>query len=493
MNVNDLATSLLETATAVTGFGARAEDFDRLSDEQVVELNRAIAECERRLGSYKAHAAGQLTRRSRRDLGHAGLAARNGFSSPEKMLQDVTKSSGRQASQIVAMGRLLDETDAATKLIDDGVASIGGEPVVIPWQAPITAAVAAGRLSVECADALRRGLGMPTELVRPEVLRGLAARLVDEKAELSADRLHKAARLERDLIDAEGMRARQQDLHDRAGVRLLPKPDGMWQLTGQLDPESAAILATALDPFTSPRRGGPRFTDPDEAARARAIVDDPRTTERLALDGLLELVKLGAALDPRKMHPRMRTLVKIVTMEDVVEGASPESGTSGAGFGILEANAERVTAATVERALCEGDSVEVVMTRGGNPLDLGRTARLYNQKQREALAVRDGGCIWPGCDRPPAFTEAHHTKQWKRDRGRTDLADGVLLCRFHHLQLHNNGWEIQGEPMPDIGKGGQSHARFRLIPPRNVDPDRKPIPLASKNPLLRRFAHERAG
>ena len=84
--MDNLATALLETATAVTGFAACAEEFDRLSDEQVVELNRAIAECERRLGSYKTHAAGQLARRSRRDLGHAGLAARNGFSSPEKML-----------------------------------------------------------------------------------------------------------------------------------------------------------------------------------------------------------------------------------------------------------------------------------------------------------------------------------------------------------------------------------------------------------------------
>ena len=96
--MNNLATALLDTASVVTGFGACAEDFDRLSDEQVVAFNQAIAECERRLGSYKTHAAGQLARRSRRDLGHSGLAARNGFSSPEKMLQEVTKSSGREAA-----------------------------------------------------------------------------------------------------------------------------------------------------------------------------------------------------------------------------------------------------------------------------------------------------------------------------------------------------------------------------------------------------------
>jgi hypothetical protein len=320
---------------------------------------------------------------------------------------------------------------------------------------------------------------LPPELVGPELLRALAERLIAEKADLSADRLFRAARVERDLVDVEGIRARQQELYERGGIRLFPKPDGMWQLTGQLDPESAAILSTALDPFTSPRRGGPRFVDPGEAARAQAIVDDPRTTERLALDGLLELVRLGASLDPQKMHPKLRTLVKIVTTVDAAEGLTgdPGSGT-GAGFGILEANGEPVAASVIDRALCEGDSIEIVMTPNGTPLDLGRTARLYSQRQREVLAARDGGCLWPGCDRPPAFTEAHHTRHWKRDRGRTDVGDGCLLCRFHHLQLHNNGWEIERR----ADTAGES--RFWLIPPPGVDRGRTPIPLESKSALL---------
>lgn len=496
--MSNLATALLDTANAVAGFGACAEDLDRLSDDQIVALNRAIAECERRLGSYRTHAAGQLARRSHRDLGHTGLAARNGFSSPEKMLQDVTKSTSREAAQLVTMGRLLDETDAATKLIEGGVVDIGGEPVVVPWQAPIAMAVANGTLSVECGDALRRGLGSPTELVTTDVLRGLAELLIAEKADLSADRLFTAARVERDLIDLEGIQARQQDLYNRGGIKLFPKPDGMWQLTGQIDPESAAILTTALDPYTSPRRGGPRFIDPVEIARAQAIVDDPRTTERLALDGLLDLVKIAAGLDMQKMHPKLRTLVKIVTIVDTAEGVSDGTDHGGAGFGILEANGEPVPAATVDRSLCEGDSIEIIMTPDGTPLNLGRTTRLYTQRQREALAARDGGCLWPGCDRPPAFTEAHHTRQWKRDKGKTDVNDGCLLCRFHHMQLHNNGWEIQRIPDERIrGDRNRDHRirddrtrddsaqnRFWLIPPRAVDPSRTPVRLESKSTLM---------
>ncbi|MEO7147406.1 MAG: DUF222 domain-containing protein [Terrimesophilobacter sp.] len=487
--MTNLATALLESANAVTGFGVRGEDFDHLTDDQIIALNQAIAECERRLGSYKTHAAGQLARRSTRELGHGGLAARHGFSSPEKMLQDVTKSSGREAVQVVALGRLLDEADATRRLLGSGTTDIGGEPIAVPWQAPIATAIAEGTLSIACGDALRRGLGSPTESVHPETLREIAETLIAQQREadsagLSADQMFTAARLQRDLIDLEGVKARQQEMYDRGGVKLFPKPDGMWQLTGQLDPESAAILTTALDPYTSPRRGGPRFVNPNDKARAQAIIDDPRSTERLTLDGLLELVTLGAALDPQKMHPKMRTLVKIVTVVDdslLVETGRENASSAGHVIGLLEASGDMIAGATVERSLCDGDTVAMEVTRTGDPLNLGRTTRLFSQRQREALAARDGGCLWPGCERPPAFTEAHHTRQWKRDRGKTDIVDGCLLCRFHHRQLHNNGWEIQRD------SSGTQAAGFTLTPPRTIEPNQTPIMLESKSALFRQL------
>lgn len=102
---------------------------------------------------------------------------------------------------------------------------------------------------------------------------------------------------------------------------------------------------------------------------------------------------------------------------------------------------------------------------GSRPLDVARSERLYTWRQRVALAARDGGCLFPECDRPPAWCEAHHIDFWARDGGKTDVARGVLLCRHHHLLMHNNGWEI-------IEASGE----YSFLPPASIDAQRVPIP-----------------
>ncbi|MFT4136599.1 HNH endonuclease signature motif containing protein, partial [Microbacterium sp.] len=132
-----------------------------------------------------------------------------------------------------------------------------------------------------------------------------------------------------------------------------------------------------------------------------------------------------------------------------------------------------IPGSVLERALCATGTIEVTLDTCGTPLDLGREARLYSARQKLVMAVRDGGCLWPGCDRPPAYCEAHHAEHWA-DGGNTDCATGVLLCRYHHLHLHNTGWRIQ--PVPRGAGGG-----FVLHAPPGMHLD--PIPLRSKSSL----------
>jgi len=116
----------------------------------------------------------------------------------------------------------------------------------------------------------------------------------------------------------------------------------------------------------------------------------------------------------------------------------------------------------------------VLFSRDGTVLDVGREQRLFTQAQRAALALRDGGCRWPDCHRPPSYCEAHHINGWKSDEGLTNLDDGILLCARDHLRLHNDGWEITR-----TGTGTE----YWLVPPSSADPNRAPIRLAGTSPL----------
>ena len=76
------------------------------------------------------------------------------------------------------------------------------------------------------------------------------------------------------------------------------------------------------------------------------------------------------------------------------------------------------------------------------PLDVGRSTRTVPPHLRHALLVRDGGCVAEGCDRPPAWTEAHHVVHWA-EGGATALDNLVLLCRAHHRKVHEGGWQFE--------------------------------------------------
>jgi HNH endonuclease len=87
-------------------------------------------------------------------------------------------------------------------------------------------------------------------------------------------------------------------------------------------------------------------------------------------------------------------------------------------------------------------------TLGGapsQPLDLGRASRVVTPAQRSALAVRDGGGVFPDCQRPLAWCEAHHLVHWL-DGGPTDLANLALVCRAHHRAVHEGGWQLTRGP-----------------------------------------------
>ncbi|MDQ4138530.1 MAG: HNH endonuclease [Actinomycetota bacterium] len=488
--------NLLETlaeAKAVTSrLPVEGSAFAPLTDDEVMQAQRLLADIGRNVSASAAANAGEIAWRSRPDLGYAGLAQRTGARTPESLVQQLTGCTGREASTLVRVGKVMAEAEllpparkAENDFTVDGASTV--EPAApwdgsgTAWLAPVGRAVAAGALQVSAADAIRIGLGTPSETVTVAQLTAAAERLVAEAGSLNADQLLKRARALRDEIDADGIAAREAARHAQRSFKVFKRADGMIKGDFLLAPESGgAELLETFELITSPRRGGPRFVDPAEQERAQRLVEDERSTEQISADSLVALLRLGVAADPGAIVGVKKPAVRVLTT------VQPDStGRTGAGtaFGRVEGHSDPVSAQTVDRFICDSGILPLRFDDDGQCLNVGREHRLFTAVQRVALAARNGGCRFPGCDRPASWCEAHHIDSWHRDDGRTDVADGILLCRHHHMLIHNNHWRIR-----------RDRAEYVLIPPKERDPQQTPIPMPSKSlALADLYRRKRAG
>lgn len=87
-------------------------------------------------------------------------------------------------------------------------------------------------------------------------------------------------------------------------------------------------------------------------------------------------------------------------------------------------------------------ALAAVMFDSRIPLAVGRAQRTATPAQRRCLAVRDRGCIIPGCAVPAEACQVHHLREWA-DGGGTDLDNMALLCWTHHRQVDLRMWTVQ--------------------------------------------------
>ncbi|NYF10074.1 hypothetical protein HDC94_001230 [Leifsonia sp. AK011] len=391
------------------------EDAARLGDDDLLAEQAAFAAARRLVDAGAAAVAAEIAERSRRELGAAGLAQSRGERTPESLVARMTGLSKRDAGTLVRIGALVSEP--------------------APWLKTVAVAVGDGRLSLEGADVVRAGLGAPGAVAEGDLARA-ATVLVESAPGLTLDELAMRARRVRSELDVAGVPAREEELRERRFLSLTPQPDGMTRISGLLDPESAAVVSGAIDAATSPRRGGPRFVDPS-AAPAGSDTEDSRTIPQLLADALVDIVALATRADRGAVFGARRVGVRVhVAGKDL---------RAGVGFAQLEGQTQLVSVETAARVACDAGIVPVEFDSDGRVLNVGRTQRHHTPRMRVALAARDGGCLFPGCGRPPEWCEAHHTKEWFRDDGETSVDDGVLLCRHHHRVVHNRHWRIVRE------------------------------------------------
>lgn len=448
-----------------------------LSDQSVRDLLTEASTMAKMVATLQAVLAGVAAARSTREKGHGGLIQQSGHRNAVEFIRDVTGATRSDATRTVRVGEAL----------LDGVRPVGplpeekepdAAPAAPPWHQPLRDALLAGAISTSQLHAIRSGLGEPPTTDEHDAdavaaaWRAAARELAAEAALCTVEDLGARARALRDQLDPASAEERFAARFRQRAYRWSVSADGLPQAHITFDDEMGAFVRGLMDAALAPRRGGPRFVAADQKRVADALVDDPRTNDQLAYDLFVDVFRAGALASADDVYGTKEAGVRLVAIKDAASGDSAARDV----FGRLVTTAQSedgaltVPGSVLERTLCTTGAVEVTVDTCGNPIDVGRESRLFTAKQRIALAVRDGGCLWPGCDRPPAYCEAHHCDRWA-DGGRTDCSVGVLLCRFHHLHLHHRGWRISRR-----SRGG-----FELRPPTAVGGE--PILLRSKSPL----------
>jgi hypothetical protein len=210
-------------------------------------------------------------------------------------------------------------------------------------------------------------------------------------------------------LDPDGVLADDNHAHERRWFECDQTYGGVFVLRGELDAEAGAVVKTAIDALSHGMSRGE--TRSGSQRRADALVDLAATQLRCG--------------DHRDVHGQRPHLTVTVHADTLRAGANAQPAEL-RGVGPIHPETARRIACDAVRTVVTiappaDDSVAMAGTRV-MPLSVGRATRTIPAHIRTALHLRDQGCRFPGCDRPPAWTDGHHIIHWS-DGGPTELAN----------------------------------------------------------------------
>ncbi|SDM43393.1 HNH endonuclease [Allokutzneria albata] len=242
------------------------------------------------------------------------------------------------------------------------------------------------------------------------------------------------------LVAPDGVYRDEQEGIAKRSLRMGNDQDGCLHVKAVVDPLNGEKIRTFLLALSKPKTvNGEK---------------DPRSSEQRLADAFIEAMTTAMSAKDLPVNGGMRTQLIVIMDFDALAQKMGCDQTQ---------NGDPISAGLMRQAACDAGVIPIVLGGESEPLDYGRERRLASPAGRRALVIRNKGCAFPGCDRPPAWTEAHHVWQWI-DGGPTDLSNLILLCVHHHHVVHEGDWEIVFE-----------HGIPSFIPPRWVDPEQTPV------------------
>lgn len=439
------------------GSGWQGVDLASLAQQVLLDSSAALARVKREVETMQAAIAHEISRRSDADAGPGGLARRQGYQSPAKLIAAQTGDTTAEAQRLINVGDALamtvadDDTDVGDLVgsrVGSGVGAFdpgdGDCPATKPKFCFVSAALAAGSLSIEAANSITRMLERVECATTPGARGRAESDLVERARRLSADQLARVVRRTEAWLDHEQVKLTHELMRDERYLIMREDAAGMVVINGKLDPETAAPVRAALDAMVA--HGLRQRREQDRLSK------DVRSAGQMRADALATFARHVLGCTSEKLPLGSTTVVLRMNVDDLRDDDA---------VGEVDGIGQPVPAGVLRRMAADAGIIPMVLGGESDVLDYGREERWFTWRQRLALVERDGGCAF--CGAPPSFTEAHHIRWWERDLGPTDLLNGVLLCvRCHHL-IHRDGWEIRA-----------TATRVEFVPPESVDPERRP-------------------
>jgi hypothetical protein len=295
------------------------------------------------------------------------------------------------------------------------------------------AALSSGAVSSEHASVIATATAKLPPGLTADQRHAVEQRLVEKATTLDPPQLRRVARraleaVERDhaTVDAHEdrlLREEEAEALGRARLTLHDNGDGTTAGHFVVPTLAASVLRTVLDALTSPRRGRAGAT----AAQAgdQRVDRDPAHERGLAFTTILERLPVD------RLHGKVAATVLVTLDLDTLHGQVRAAGLD---------TGDLVSAAQARRLACNAGLVPAVLGGASQPLDLGRSRRLFSEAQRTAGALLHRTCAAEGCETPYAWCELHHRIPWTASRGPTDLDVMQPLCGFHHRRIHDPGY-----------------------------------------------------
>ena len=203
-------------------------------------------------------------------------------------------------------------------------------------------------------------------------------------------------------------------------------------------PDTRAISAeTRTTVAAAPEASAPAAVAAGSGAPdARAVSAETRSTEATAQEA-----GAPAAVAAGSVAPDAGTIsAETRTTDRTVPHATPCATGTASGAVIEQDDGLFLSTAAARRIACDAGRVLLYHAPDGSVLDVGRRTRTIPTPLRRALEGRDRQCCqFPGCQNRRC--DAHHLVHWA-DGGATRLENLVLVCRFHHRAVHEEGFQV---------------------------------------------------